>query len=117
MNRGFTLLELLVVMAIVSALSAIAVPQFKAYRQRSYDVVARHDLHHIAVAEEAYFLDAEHYLSCAGAACTALPGIVGISNGVSIAITASDQSFTGTATHQRGTGKVFSWDSDRGGPQ
>ncbi len=56
-SLGFTLLELLVVIAIVSILSAIAVPQFSAYRQRSFDVRARQDLHNVAIAEEAYFLD------------------------------------------------------------
>lgn len=114
-NFGFTLLELLVVIAIVSILSAIAVPQFSAYRQRSFDVRARQDLHNVAIAEEAYFLDSEHYQSCSNQQCTVLPGISTLSKGVSLAIVAADQSFTGTATHQTGSGRVFSWDSEHGG--
>lgn len=114
-DSGFTLLELLVVIAIVAILSAIAVPQFNAYRQRSFDVRARSDLHNVAIAEEAYFLDAERYQSCAGTGCSVLPGITAISKGVELEITANDQSFTGTSTHITGSGKIFTWDSDRGG--
>jgi type IV pilus assembly protein PilA len=62
--QGFTLIELLVVMAIVSILTAIAVPQYDAYKKRSFDLRAATDLHNIATAEEAYFMDNEEYLSC-----------------------------------------------------
>ncbi|MBN8549542.1 MAG: prepilin-type N-terminal cleavage/methylation domain-containing protein [Deltaproteobacteria bacterium] len=113
--HGFTLLELLVVIAIVSILSAIAVPQFNAYRQRSFDTRARQDLHNVAIAEEAYFLDYERYSSCANQSCTALPGISTLSKGVDLSITAEEQSFTGTATHPKGSGRLFSWDSEHGG--
>ncbi len=117
MQRGFTLLELLVVIAIIMLLSAIAVPQFQAYRARGFDVVAEQDLRNVAIAEEAYFLDAEHYLSCSGGGCAGLPGIAAISKGVTLGIEAGEQSFTGTASHRRGSGRVFRWDSEQGGLQ
>lgn len=116
-SAGFTLLELLVVMAIVSILSAIAIPQFSAYRKRSFDMRATQDLHTIAIGEEAYFMDSEHYVSCANETCSLLPGVATLSKGVSLAVVATEESFVATATHASGTGKIFTWDSDHGGLQ
>ena len=114
-HRGFTLLELLIVMAIIGILTAIAVPQYGAYRRRAFDTRARSDLYSAALAEEAYFLDNERYLSCQHQGCTALPGVPRISAGVTLGMTASTTGFTGSATHPLGTGKTFRWDSQRGG--
>ena len=112
---GFTLLELLVAIAIIGIISGIALPQYAEYRQRGFDARARSDLYMVALAEESYFIDYETYLTCSDADCAELPGVSRISNGVSISITATDQSFTGTSTHPKGSGKVFSWDSESGG--
>ena len=35
-KKGFTLVELMVVIAVIGVLAAIAVPQFNAYRMSSY---------------------------------------------------------------------------------
>jgi hypothetical protein len=67
------------------------------------------------MAEEAYFLDNDKYLACAGESCTSLPGIRKLSQGVELAITISETSFQGTASHPKGSGKIFTWDSDQGG--
>ena len=114
---GFTLIELLTVMAIVSALFAVAVPQYAAYRRKAFDTRAQNDLRSIALAEEAYFLDNEEYLSCADTACENLPGIAKLSKGVSLAVTATASGFSGTATHSKGSGTVFRWESELGGFQ
>ncbi|WP_276488429.1 prepilin-type N-terminal cleavage/methylation domain-containing protein [Ectopseudomonas mendocina] len=42
-SKGFTLIELMVVVAIVGVLVAIAMPQFNEYRARSNDTVAAAD--------------------------------------------------------------------------
>lgn len=117
MSFGFTLLELLVVMAIIGILSSLAVPQYNEYRARGFDVRAQLDLRNVAIAEEAYFLDYEHYLECDQESCTELPGISRLSDGVILAISAPepDERFTGTAAHTNGTGKVYAWDSEAGG--
>jgi hypothetical protein len=67
------------------------------------------------MAEEAYFLDNDKYLACSGESCTSLPGIRKLSQGVELAITISETSFQGTASHPKGSGKIFTWDSDQGG--
>ena len=46
-QKGFTLIELMIVIAIIGILAAIAIPQFSAYRKRSYNSAAQSDLKHI----------------------------------------------------------------------
>jgi type IV pilus assembly protein PilE len=112
---GFTLLELMVTMAIVAILTALAVPHYQEYKQRAFDFRAEHDLYNVATAEEVYFLDREEYLSCSNDECTQLPGIAKLSPGVEIAVAATETDFQGSASHPRGTGRVFRWDSAAGG--
>src|SRR5258706_1097232 len=61
---GFTLIELLVVIAIIGILAAIAIPQFAAYRRRSFEAQVKSDLHNAAVAQEAYFVSGNTYKLC-----------------------------------------------------
>lgn len=115
MERGFTLIELLVVIAIIGILASIAVPQFQDYRKRGFDVRAETDLRNVATAEEAYFLDHEEYLACQNDDCTELPGIRALSKGVELNITLNDTGYIGHSHHLQGTGRIFVWDSERGG--
>jgi type IV pilus assembly protein PilA len=62
-NEGFTLIELMIVIAIIGILAAIAIPQFSAYRQRSFNAAAEADLRNAATAQEAYYVDNQHYVA------------------------------------------------------
>ncbi len=62
-ESGFTLIELMIVIAIIGILAAIAIPQFSAYRTRSYNSAAQADLRNGATAQEAYFVDENTYCS------------------------------------------------------
>ena len=60
-EEGFTLIELMIVIAIIGILAAIAIPQFTSYRQRGFNAAAQSDLRNAATAQEAYYTDLQSY--------------------------------------------------------
>ena len=57
MKKGFTLIEMMIVTAVVAILAAIAVPTYRQYIERTENVAARTLLQHIALAEIAKSTD------------------------------------------------------------
>jgi type IV pilus assembly protein PilA len=60
-ESGFTLIELMIVIAIIGILAAIAIPQFSSYRLRSFNSASNEDLRNAQTAQETYFVDARSY--------------------------------------------------------
>jgi len=54
-QTGFTLIEMMIVIAIISILAAIAIPEFAKYRESSQDAAAKSALRNLAVAQENYY--------------------------------------------------------------
>jgi len=105
-EKGFTLIEVLIIIAIIGILAAIAIPTYASYRNRSYDSAVMSDLKNAAIAQEAYFLDNETY-SPVITNLETLPYNFYRSRDVSIIVTSADaESYTMTAVHPT-SGKIF----------
>jgi type IV pilus assembly protein PilA len=59
-KKGFTLIELMIVIAIIGILAAIAIPNFISYRNKSYCSQAESDARGAASAIADYFSEPDH---------------------------------------------------------
>jgi len=101
-KKGFTLIEIMIVIAIIGILTSIVFIQFISYRTRTYNTSAKVDLRTAATAQEAYFIETSSYTGSLGTLMSTSYG-VRISDGVFIPILSADANgYTMQAYHSSG---------------
>lgn len=108
--RGFTLVELMIVVAVIAILAALAIPNYTRYAQRTRRVEARDLLMRIAAAQERYYTNFNRY---AGNLTAAAPAGLGFATAnsergyyvaaIAVPAGASPQTYTLTAAPVAGT--------------
>jgi prepilin-type N-terminal cleavage/methylation domain-containing protein len=110
-SAGFSLFELLIVIAVVGILAAVSVPRFADFRATAYDSRSQQDLRNLASAQELFRATNEEY----AAEVEALSSFRA-SDGVEISIESADRTtFRATARHPAGA-TVYTWDSSASPP-
>jgi prepilin-type N-terminal cleavage/methylation domain-containing protein len=94
---GFTLIELMIVVAIIGILAAVAVPAFMDYIKRSKRVEASLQLNKIGRAAKRNFSEASMYVTGAASQLPVKPGIGGCCGGANNHCTANPTAFANDA--------------------
>jgi type IV pilus assembly protein PilE len=95
-QRGFTLIELMITIAIVAILASVAMPAYTAYIQRARVPVALDGLSAYLTRMEQRYQDVGSYANAANACAVAVPAADNFV--VTCAISNAGQGFTATAT-------------------
>jgi len=111
MPKGFTLIELMIVITIIGILTAIAIPQFNKYRTRALNNSALSDLKHAINAQEAYM--AENSVYTDSISDLQNYGFRSTSFKVKLQISASSDKYTMMTWHQSGD-RTYTVTSDEG---
>jgi type IV pilus assembly protein PilE len=116
-KRGFTLIEAMIVVAIVGVLAAIAIPGYASYVKRSHIFEAVSRLADARARMEDYFQDTRSYVDAGGACGVPPPGATG-HDAFALTCSATSSTFVYTATGRADHGMAsFTYAVDETGAQ
>jgi type IV pilus assembly protein PilA len=124
-QKGFTMIELMIVIAIIAILAAIAIPQFAAYKVRSCNAAALADLKNMMTSEVAFNIDNGGYgmtnevittesgnlIIQSTSGINSLDIVVSSGNSIYVQIDQTDQSCIIVSKHKNGN-ITYGYDSD-----
>ncbi len=90
-SRGFTLVEIMIVVVIIGLLAAMAIPAFQKVRQSSQDKAVLNNARQLSAAADQYFLEN-------GVSSVLSDGLVGATNYVKVVNTVAGESYPGGYT-------------------
>jgi type IV pilus assembly protein PilA len=90
-SKGFTLVEIMIVVVIIGLLAAMAIPAFQKVRVASQDKAVLNNMRQLGSAADQYFLEN-------GTSTAAIASLVGSSNYVKALITVANEAYPQTYT-------------------
>lgn len=119
-ERGFTLIELMVVVLIIAILIAIAIPTFLGAKSRSQDKSAQSSLRNAVTNAKGIYTDSETYASATTQALVdaepSLEFVTGNSTGPKMVSVSSPDQYTFVAAAKSSSGKCFAIADNVNGP-
>ncbi len=88
-NKGFTLVEIMIVVVIIGLLAAMAIPAFQKVRQSSQDKAVLNNARQLSAAADQYFLEN-------GVSTVTLSNLVGSANYVKALNLVANETYPGT---------------------